>query len=66
MKEVKTMPKEDIGKLIKEETEKRLKIMEDESYVYPEKADKKDYIAISLCVAASIALIVLCMMGVIK
>ncbi len=60
------MAKQDIGKLIYEETEKRLEIMESPDYEFPEKATKKDYIMIAVLIAASISMIVLCMLGVIE
>ena len=55
----------DIGKIIDEETERRLAIMEAEDYEWPEKADKKDAIAIVAVIIVCIVLIVCCMTGVI-
>lgn len=55
----------DIGRIIDEETEKRLVEMQDPNYEWPEKADKKDAIAIVLLIVICIVLIVLCMTGVI-
>lgn len=55
----------DIGKIIDEETERRLAIMEADDYEWPEKADKKDAIAIVAIIAVCIGLIVCCMTGVI-
>ena len=55
----------DIGKLIDEETERRLSIMSDSSYEWPERADKKDFIAIIAMIIVCSALIVCCMTGVI-
>lgn len=55
----------DIGKLIDEETAKRLEVMKQEGYEWPEKADKKDVIGIALMMGVSAILILACMMGVI-
>lgn len=55
----------DIGKLIDEETERRLAIMEADDYEWPEKADKKDAVAIVGIIIVCLALIVCCMTGVI-
>ena len=54
-----------IEELIYEETDQRLKEMRAKDYVFPRKADKKDYIGILAAVAVSIVLIVLCMTEVI-
>ena len=54
-----------IEELIYEETDQRLKEMGAEDYVFPEKADKKDFIGIAAAVAVCIVLIVLCMTEVI-
>lgn len=56
----------DIGKLIDEETERRLQIMEDPNYAWPEKAGKWDVIAIITALVISGALILACMLGVIE
>ena len=56
---------ESIEKLIYEETEKRLQIMEQPDYTFPERIHKADVIGIIAGVAGSIVLIALCMMGVI-
>jgi len=55
----------DIGRLISEETEKRLAEMDKPDYPWPEQADKKDAIAIAASVAVCGILILLCMFGVI-
>lgn len=59
------MAKEDIGKLIDEETKRRLDIMQQENYVFPEKAGRKDVIAILTLIVICTVLIAGCMMGVI-
>lgn len=59
------MAKEDIGKLIDEETKRRLDIMQQEDYVFPEKAGRKDVIAILTLIVICMVLIAGCMMGVI-
>ncbi len=56
----------DIGKLISEETKKRLDIMGNPDYQFPKKATKKDAIAIVLSIVACVTLIIACMMGVIE
>ena len=55
----------DIGKLIDEETEKRLAIMQSPEYEFPKKAGTADWVFICLGIVISIILIVLCMTGVI-
>ena len=57
--------KVDIGKLIDEETEKRLALMQSPDYEFPKKAGTADWIAICAGIVISIILIVLCMTGVI-
>lgn len=57
--------KVDIGKLIYDETEKRLAMMEKPDYVFPDKAGKKDAIAIVAAILICGALILGCMTGVI-
>ena len=57
--------KEDIGLLIKEETERRLEEMGSEDYEFPAKIGRGDIIAIVLMIVISMILIVLCMVGVI-
>ncbi|MBQ0026111.1 MAG: hypothetical protein KBS79_01890 [Lachnospiraceae bacterium] len=54
-----------IEELIYEETEQRLKEMSAPDYQFPEKADKKDAIAIVIGICVSLLLIVLCMTEVI-
>ena len=55
-----------IEKIISEETKKRLEIMEQPDYVFPEKMKKSDIVGIIAGVSGSILLIVLCMIGVIS
>ena len=57
--------KVDIGKLIDEETEKRLALMQSPDYEFPQKAGIADWIGICAGIVISIILIVLCMTGVI-
>ncbi len=59
------MAQESIEKMIYDETERRLKIMEDPNYEFPKRAGKADAAAIVAVVAVSILLIILCMTGVI-
>ena len=59
------MEKVDIGKLIDEETEKRLDLMQNPDYVFPKKAGKGDVIAIVVSIMICAALIIGCMTGVI-
>lgn len=54
-----------IEELIYEETDQRLKEMAASDYPWPEKADKKDAIAIAAGIGISLLLIILCMTGVI-
>ena len=54
-----------IEELIYEETEQRLKEMSAPGYQFPQKADKLDIIGIVAASAACLALIALCMAGVI-
>lgn len=54
-----------IVELITEETEHRLKEMSSPSYIFPEKANKADFIGIIATVVVCFALIILCMTGVI-
>jgi len=60
------MKQENIGELIKEETERRLQIMEKPDYQWPKKATKVDAAFIIAGIAVSIVLIALCMLGVIS
>lgn len=52
-----------IEQLIYEETERRLKIMQSDSYEFPKKMTRVDYGIIIASVAASLVLIVTCMLG---
>lgn len=54
-----------IEELIYEETDQRLKEMAAPDYPWPNKADKKDVIAIVTGICVSLFLIILCMTGVI-
>lgn len=58
--------KVDIGKLIEEETEKRLEIMQRDDYEWPKKAGKWNWFAIGGAIVVCLVLIVLCMTGVIS
>ena len=60
------MAKDDIAKLIYDETERRLDVMQKDDYEFPVKADKKDFIAIGALITVCVVLIGLCMIGVIK
>ena len=60
------MSEKSIEELIKEETENRIKIMSDKDYVFHERINQKDYIAIILLIVICLVLIVLCMTGVIQ
>ena len=52
-----------IEQLIYEETERRLEIMQSDSYEFPKKVTRVDYGIIIASVAASLVLIVTCMLG---
>lgn len=54
-----------IEQMIYDETEKRLAVMSAPDYEFPKKITKADIIGISVSVAVSFVLIVLCMVGVI-
>ena len=54
-----------IEELITEETEQRLRKMEQEGYEYPPRATKADEVFIIVGIVVCLALIVLCMTGVI-
>lgn len=56
----------DIGKLIDEETEKRLDMMQSPDYEFPTKAGAWNWFVIGGAILASLVLIVLCMTGVIS
>ena len=52
-----------IEQLIYEETERRLEIMQSDTYEFPKKMTRVDYGVIIATVAASLVLIVTCMLG---
>lgn len=52
-----------IEQLIYEETERRLEIMQFDTYEFPKKMTRVDYGIIIASVAASLVLIVTCMLG---
>ena len=52
-----------IEQLIYEETERRLEIMQSDSYEFPQKMTRVDYGIIIASVEASLVLIVTCMLG---
>ena len=52
-----------IEQLIYEETERRLEIMQSDSYEFPKKMTRVDYGIIIASVAASLVLSVTCMLG---
>lgn len=52
-----------IEQLIYEETERRLEIMQSDSYEFPKKMTRVDYGIIIASVAVSLVLIVTCMLG---
>ena len=52
-----------IEQLIYEETERRLEIMQSDTYEFPKKMTRVDYGIIIASVAASLVLIVTCMPG---
>lgn len=60
------MKEQSIEELIYTETEKRLEIMENPDYEFPEQINKKDWAWIWGIVGISAVLIVLCMTGVIS
>ena len=60
------MKEKTIEELIYEETDQRLKEMASPEYEFPEKADKKDAIGILVSIGICLALIILCMTGVIE
>ena len=55
-----------IEKLISEETKRRLDLMEDKDYVFPERFSKRDYLVGGICVGVNLILIILAMCGVIR
>lgn len=60
------MAQDTIEKMIYDETERRLELMEKSDYEFPPKAGVKDAIGIIASVGISLVLIILCMMGVIS
>lgn len=60
------MESADIGKLIDEETDRRLAIMERSDYEFPPRASRWDWLAIMAVIAVSSVLVLCCMTGVIK
>ena len=60
------MKEKTIEELIYEETDQRLKEMASPEYEFPEKADKKDAVGILVSIGVCLALIILCMTGVIE
>lgn len=52
-----------IEQLIYEETERRLEIMQSDTYEFPKKMTRVDYGIIIASVATSLVLIVTCMLG---
>ena len=52
-----------IEQLIYEDTERRLEIMQSDTYEFPKKMTRVDYGIIIASVAASLVLIVTCMLG---
>lgn len=52
-----------IEQLIYEETERRLEIMQSDTYEFPKKMTRVDYGIIIASMAASLVLIVTCMLG---
>ena len=60
------MKEKSIEELIYEETDQRLKEMASPEYEFPEKADKKDAVGILVSIGVCLALIILCMTGVIE
>ena len=60
------MEQKSIEQLIYQETEERLKEMESDTYEFPKKMTKVDYIIIAVSVIVSLGLIAACMLEVIK
>lgn len=63
MKQKKEAQQGSIEQLIYEETERRLEIMQSDTYEFPKKMTRVDYGIIIASVAASLVLIVTCMLG---
>lgn len=57
------MKQDSIEQLIYEETEKRLEIMQSDSYEFPEQMKRTDYIIIAAAVILCLILIIACMLG---
>lgn len=57
------MKKDSIEDLIYQETEKRLEIMQSDSYEFPERMTKADYAIITAAVVVCLTLIIACMLG---
>ena len=57
------MSKESIQEMIYNETEKRLKIMEDPNYEFPKRIGKADVAGIVISISVCLILIILCMTG---
>ena len=55
-----------IEKLINEETKRRLDLMEEKDYEFPERFSKMDYRWAGICVGVNLILIILAMSGVIQ
>ena len=55
-----------IEKLIAEETKRRLDLMEDKDYIFPERFSTMDYLWAGICVGVNLILIILAMCGVIQ
>ena len=58
--------KESIEELIYQETDRRLQEMQSDTYEFPKKMTKTDYILITAAVLVCVGLIVACMLGVIR
>ena len=63
MKQKTEAQQDSIKQLIYEETERRLEIMQSDTYEFPKKMTRVDYGIIIASVAASLVLIVTCMLG---
>ena len=55
-----------IEKLINEETKRRLDLMEEKDYEFPERFSKMDYLWAGICVGVNLILIILAMSGVVQ
>ena len=55
-----------IEKLINEETKRRLDLMEEKDYEFPERFSNMDYLWSGICVGVNLILIILAMSGVIQ